>query len=187
MILVKCMSRLKQFKTIDEQIEILKDKGLIINDVEKTKEILLRENYFFINGYRHVFFKSSKDKEFLTQDELKTLASTPCDIPVLRNASLFSCLTGLRISDILNLKWENLCTAPDLGHCIRLRTQKTQTEALLPISYEAYALCGEPGTGKVFKELRRCMTGYPLKAWIKKAGIQKHITFHVGKHCTFSI
>lgn len=74
-------------------------------------------------------------KEFLTQDELKTLASTPCDIPVLRNASLFSCLTGLRISDILNLKWENLCTAPDLGHCIRLRTQKTQTEALLPISY----------------------------------------------------
>lgn len=63
-------------------------------------------------------------KEFLTQDELKTLASTPCDIPVLRNASLFSCLTGLRISDILNLKWENLCTAPDLGHCIRLRTQK---------------------------------------------------------------
>ena len=125
-------------------------------------------------------------KEFLTQDELKTLASTPCDIPVLRNASLFSCLTGLRISDILNLKWENLCTAPDLGHCIRLRTQKTQTEALLPISYEAYALCGEPGTGKVFKELRCCMTGYPLKAWIKKAGIQKHITFHCFKH-TFAI
>mgnify|MGYP000045038976 FL=1 len=125
-------------------------------------------------------------KEFLTQDELKTLASTPCDIPVLRNASLFSCLTGLRISDILNLKWENLCTAPDLGHCIRLRTQKTQTEALLPISYEAYALCGEPGTGKVFKELRRCMTGYPLKAWIKKAGIQKHITFHLARHITFS-
>ena len=65
---------------------------------------------------------------------------------------------------------------------IRLRTQKTQTEALLPISYEAYALCGEPGTGKVFKELRRCMTGYPLKAWIKKAGIQKHITFHCLSH-----
>lgn len=121
-------------------------------------------------------------KEFLTQDELKTLASTPCDIPVLRNASLFSCLTGLRISDILNLKWENLCTAPDLGHCIRLRTQKTQTEALLPISYEAYALCGEPGTGKVFKELRRYMTGYPLKAWIKKAGIQKHITFQYNRY-----
>ena len=26
------------------------------------------------------------------------------------------------------------------------------------------------------------MTGYPLKAWIKKAGIQKHITFHLARH-----
>ena len=26
------------------------------------------------------------------------------------------------------------------------------------------------------------MTGYPLKAWIKKAGIQKHITFHLACH-----
>ena len=32
------MARVKQFKTIDEQIDILKDKGLIINDVEKTKK-----------------------------------------------------------------------------------------------------------------------------------------------------
>ena len=49
------MGKVKQFKTIDEQIEILKDKGLIINDIERTKRRLLRENYFFINGYRHVF------------------------------------------------------------------------------------------------------------------------------------
>lgn len=82
MILVKCMSRLKQFKTIDEQIEILKDKGLIINDVEKTKEILLRENYFFINGYRHVFFKSSKDKEFIMVRHLKNYMPYSCLIEI---------------------------------------------------------------------------------------------------------
>ena len=44
------MSKVKQFKTIDEQVEILKDKGLTIPDEEKAKKILLRENYFFING-----------------------------------------------------------------------------------------------------------------------------------------
>jgi len=45
----------KTFKTLDEQVEILQAKGLKIEDVEYTKEILLRENYFFISGYRHLF------------------------------------------------------------------------------------------------------------------------------------
>ena len=51
----------KTFKNLDEQIEILKSRGLVITDIEKTKSILLRENYFFINGYRHLFMKSWKD------------------------------------------------------------------------------------------------------------------------------
>ena len=72
------MAKVKQFKTIDEQIDILKDKGLIINDVDKTKRILLRENYFFINGYRHVFMKPGDNKRFndsVTFDELYALFS----------------------------------------------------------------------------------------------------------------
>ena len=63
----------KEFKTLDEQVEILKNKGLTLNDVDKTKSLLLRENYFFINGYRHVFLKSDKQRVFIkgsTFDEL---------------------------------------------------------------------------------------------------------------------
>lgn len=56
----------KTFKTLDEQIEILKSRGLVINDVEKAKNILLRENYFFISGYRHLFMKSSKEIKFIS-------------------------------------------------------------------------------------------------------------------------
>ena len=55
----------KEFKTLDEQIEILKSRGLVINDIDKTKELLLRENYFFINGYRHIFMKNHKDSLFI--------------------------------------------------------------------------------------------------------------------------
>lgn len=55
----------KIFKTLDEQVDILKDKGLIIEDENLTKEILLRENYFFINGYRYLFMKSPVDKKFV--------------------------------------------------------------------------------------------------------------------------
>lgn len=55
----------KEFKTLDEQIEILKSRGLVINDIDKTKELLLRENYFFINGYRHIFMKNHKEDLFI--------------------------------------------------------------------------------------------------------------------------
>ena len=55
----------KDFKTLDEQIEILKNRGLVINDVEKAESLLLSENYFFINGYRHIFLKSHKDSNFI--------------------------------------------------------------------------------------------------------------------------
>ena len=52
----------KVFKTIDEQIEILKSKGLTIDDYDKTSEILLRENYFFLNGYRSPFLVSGSKR-----------------------------------------------------------------------------------------------------------------------------
>ncbi len=65
----------KQFKSLDEQIQILRYKGLIINDEKLTKEILFRENYFFLSGYRHLFMKSSKDKTFLAGTTFEELYS----------------------------------------------------------------------------------------------------------------
>ena len=55
----------KDFKTLDEQLAILRAKGLIINNEEYAKDVLLMENYFFLNGYRYIFFKSSKEKKFI--------------------------------------------------------------------------------------------------------------------------
>ena len=63
----------KEFKTLDEQLGIFKSKGLTINDEEEARDILLKENYFFINGYRRVLMVSSKEKKFVkgaTFDEL---------------------------------------------------------------------------------------------------------------------
>lgn len=66
----------KNFKTLDEQIDILKFKGLIINNLDYTKEVLIRENYFFLNGYRHIFMKSINNRKFIegtTFEELYSL------------------------------------------------------------------------------------------------------------------
>jgi len=121
-------------------------------------------------------------KEFLTQEELHRLAATPCRHKVFKAASLFSCLTGLRISDIIALQWENICKAQDGGWCLRITTQKTKTAATLPLSDEALALCGERSTGQVFKGMSPALPALYLKEWIKAAGIDKHITFHCFRH-----
>ena len=55
----------KIFKTLDEQLEILKARGLVINDYDKAKAILFRENYFFLNGYRHLLVDQSQSNHFV--------------------------------------------------------------------------------------------------------------------------
>lgn len=41
----------KDFKTIDEQIEILRSRGLTIEDEAEAKDFLLRNNYYRVSGY----------------------------------------------------------------------------------------------------------------------------------------
>lgn len=58
----------KGFKTIDEQIEILRARGLDIEDVDDAKTFLLRNNYYRVSGYsltlrkNDVFAKSATFK-----------------------------------------------------------------------------------------------------------------------------
>ena len=65
----------KQFKNLEEQIEILKFKGLTIDDEDYAKRVLLRENYFFLNGYRHIFINSDTKRyiDGVTFEELYSL------------------------------------------------------------------------------------------------------------------
>ena len=55
----------KDFKTLEEQLNIFESKGLTIANRDRAKEILLKENYFFINGYRFIFMKSNSDRSFV--------------------------------------------------------------------------------------------------------------------------
>jgi integrase len=143
-----------------------------------------KEKYIFENINEHLDKIDTQDtrREFLIVEEVQALYDTPCREPVLKAASLFSCLTGLRFSDIIALKWENFETYPDGGHCIRLRTEKTDAEALNPISQEAYKICSEKSSGLVFKGFKKSMLQNILPKWLQAAGITKHITFHCFRH-----
>ena len=63
----------KLFKSLEEQVEILRSKGLIIEDENEAKEVLLRENYFFINGYRVLLMNSYTDKTFIVGSTFREL------------------------------------------------------------------------------------------------------------------
>ena len=102
----------------------------------------------------------STPREFLTLDEVKRLDATPCKSEVLRRASLFSVLTGLRISDIIRLKWDNIEPSADGGWMLHFRSKKTHKESFLPVSDEAVELCGERKDGQVFKDFTQGVVSY---------------------------
>lgn len=51
----------KTFKSLDQQIDLLKERKLIIRDEEKAKRHLLEKNYFdLINGFETLLLTDSK-------------------------------------------------------------------------------------------------------------------------------
>ncbi len=123
-------------------------------------------------------------REYLTVEELNTLAGTPCERDVLKRAALFSALTGLRHCDIQKLKWEEISMNGDHAQ-LHFTQQKTKGVEYMPISQQALDLCGEPREPEqlVFEDLPDpAWISKPLKRWIEAAGITKRITFHCFRH-----
>lgn len=124
-------------------------------------------------------------REYLTQEELQKLAATECEMPLLKRASLFSVLTGLRWGDITSLTWAQVHHSEAEGYYIRFKQKKTKGEETMPISKTAFQLLGDRKlpTNKPFGELvYSAWLNTKLQVWILKAGIGKHITFHCFRH-----
>lgn len=131
----------------------------------------------------------SPKREYLTIDELKTLVKTEHRNPIMKNAFIFSCLTGLRWSDIQKLTWGELRIQDDNNHRIVFRQKKTKHQEYLDINHQALEYLSERKSDdeKVFKGLRySSWHNVQLTKWMLKAGITKDITFHCGRH-TFAV
>ena len=123
-------------------------------------------------------------REFLTIEELNKLAETPCNNPTLKKAALFSALTGLRLSDVQKLTWKELVFDGSL-YKINFTQKKTKGVEYMPISEQAFGICGERGESNalVFEKLPdSAWISSPLKHWVESAGINKKITFHCFRH-----
>lgn len=136
------------------------------------------------------FEQGESTREYLSQDELNAISVTECRYPVLKRAFIFSCLTGLRWSDINKLVWsevreEGKDENGEEVYRIIFTQKKTDGLEYLYISKQARELLGEreANTFRVFKGLKYGSTfNNELLRWVMRAGITKHITFHSARH-----
>lgn len=143
-----------------------------------------------VNPLRGVegFKADETERAYLTLDEVRKLAQTPCKYPYLKNTFLFSCLTGLRKSDIEKLTWGEIHKHEDFTRII-FKQKKTKGQEYLDISPEAEEYLGERGANdeRVFSGFKYGpWTLLELRRWVLAAGITKDITFHCGRH-TFAV
>jgi len=123
-------------------------------------------------------------REYLTFEEVNKLSKTDCRYPVLKRAFLFSCLTGLRWSDINKLIWSEV---KDSNGELKLifEQKKTSDIEYLYISEQARELLGDrkQPNDRVFTGLKYGVTyNSALLRWCHNAGVYKHITFHCARH-----
>lgn len=128
------------------------------------------------------------ERPYLTIEEVRSMAATPCRHPGLRRAFLFSCLTGIRKSDIMKLRWRDVQRQGEFTRII-FRQKKTKGLEYLDLSPEAVQFMGERrgADDLVFKDFRyHCASNDELRLWAAHAGVRKHISFHCGRH-TFAV
>lgn len=126
------------------------------------------------------------EKPYLTADEVKKLIETDCFDVDLKKAFLFACNTGLRESDIVGLKWENINF--DGKHWrLAIVMKKTQKPIELLLTDGARKWLPEkPTTAKdndfIFHLHTIPCCNNHLKKWAKSAGISKNISMHTARH-----
>ena len=150
-----------------------------------VREGVLASNPFKMIPAIERISRDDKEREFLTIDEIKTLMKTPCGREDVKIAFFFSCFTGLRYSDVLQLTPRHIFKSTDgNGEYINLKMAKTKHTVIVPLSDEAKKWLPKPkGNGVPFFTLPTPSTiGLVLKHWMEKARIDKHITFHCARH-----
>ena len=127
--------------------------------------------------------KPESTREYLTLDEVRALAATPCGNDAVKRAFLFACFTGLRLGDLEKLDWSMIIPTGKGGWQVRERQTKTGGMVYAPLSDNALLwLPNGPREGMVFPLPSRAGTGIYMKKWTKDAGITKAVTFHSSRH-----
>ncbi len=120
-------------------------------------------------------------KQVLDIEELQKLASTRCGNPEIKRAFLFACYTSLGLAEIRQLKWKNINKG-------RLITHRSKTGELINnrLNRTALDILGRPQKNEdhIFEvqDISDNGANKAIRYWVKRAKINKHITFYCARH-----
>ena len=151
-----------------------------------VREGVLQQNPMKMLDKREKFQPSPEEREFLTIEELRNLMDVPCSNEQVKKAFVFSCFTGLRLSDVRTLTWNKIHKMPD-GKTLYVHVfmQKTQKPLNVPLSGEALKVLAEkenPDEPIFTLPTSDATINYHIKKWVKNGHIDKEISFHCSRH-----
>lgn len=187
----RCRDKRKHIKT-DEVVKPLSQNSKVsyFNKLRACINQAFEDRIMPHNPLRGIegFKQGETERSYLTIDEVRSMAATHCKYPALKNAFLFSCLTGLRKSDIEKMRWREVQQQGDFTRIV-FKQKKTGGQEYLDINPQAVQYMGErrKADDRVFVGFK--YSSYmitELRMWAMRAGITKDITFHSGRH-TFAV
>ncbi len=124
------------------------------------------------------------ERVYLTKEEIQAMADTETKNIETKRAFIFSCFTGLRISDIKKMTWSEINEDK-----ISFRQMKTKRIEYLPLAKTAikylYINIDKRSINqdeKVFKLKQEKTINNEIRKWSKNANINKSLTFHSARH-----
>ncbi|WP_026838922.1 site-specific integrase [Gillisia sp. JM1] len=200
-----CKKKQITFEDIDEEFVLGFKKFLNKNSRTKSNTLLSQNSkYTYYNKFKAALRQAFEDgytsrnfatcvkgfaqgettREHLTQEELQAMAKAKCKHAILKSAFMFSCLTGLRWSDINKLTWSEVRDEEDETRLV-FKQKKTAGQEYQYISNQARKLIGKrtSESDRVFQGLKYgAHFNAEILRWCMRAGITKHITFHSARH-----
>jgi site-specific recombinase XerC len=149
--------------------------------------IAIKEKILTVNPAQDISIdKENTHTENLTIEEIRKLYESPCMSDQTKRAFIFSCFTGLRISDIKKLTWDEI-----RDNHLLYKSKKTKKYEKMKIHSRALKILEEqrvyqkqnnPLSERVFKLVSDNHTNKHIKKWAIDAGLSKKVTWHVGRH-----
>lgn len=142
-------------------------------------------------GVRCIVDDQMLTKDVLSQEEVQLLINTHYQFEKenVRNAFIFCLYTGMRFCDVKDLRYSSIDYANKLLRFEqdKIKGHSARSWVTIPLNDGLIRLVGKPDEGETRESLIFNLPSYEsccksVKRWVKRAGIEKHISWHCARH-----